>query len=98
MGLASTLVLLLLYLCLVLLDLENLKKHSKERLPIICFRDGGPPLPDFSRASLRGLVINHYNVSAGNVQYLQTGDKCYPLQKRLTFKMPYGQVGYVLSI
>ena len=39
----------------ILQDLKNLKKYSKERLPIIFFRDGGPPIPDFSTTYLSNI-------------------------------------------
>ncbi|KAH7513902.1 hypothetical protein FEM48_Zijuj11G0032000 [Ziziphus jujuba var. spinosa] len=76
------------------LDLKIFYLHPDKSLPIICFRNGGPPLPDFSKASLKALVMNQYNGSAENIQYLQNVDQCYPVQKKIRFKLLYGQVSY----
>ncbi|XP_060674516.1 uncharacterized protein LOC107429859 [Ziziphus jujuba] len=35
--------------------------------------------------------MNQYNGSAENIQYLQNVDQCYPVQKKIRFKLLYGQ-------
>ncbi|KAF5199559.1 hypothetical protein FRX31_010854, partial [Thalictrum thalictroides] len=35
---------------------RDCEKASKSKLPIICFRDGRPPLPDASNIALTGSV------------------------------------------
>ncbi|XP_059658383.1 uncharacterized protein LOC132304660 [Cornus florida] len=71
------------------IDIESIGKHPSKKLPIICFRDGGPPLPDVSNDSLKSLVLDHFfkNGSAEDIQYLQNVGHCYPLQKKITLTM-----------
>ncbi|KAF5188369.1 transmembrane protein-like protein [Thalictrum thalictroides] len=38
------------------IDTGTVKKLPKSKLPIICFRDGGPPLPDASNIALTGSI------------------------------------------
>ncbi|KAJ8435107.1 hypothetical protein Cgig2_001982 [Carnegiea gigantea] len=50
---------------------------------MICFRQGGPPLPDVSDTSLKGLVMEQvYNQSI--IQSLNI-QECYALQRNMTF-------------
>ncbi|XWS49975.1 hypothetical protein CRYUN_Cryun12cG0048600 [Craigia yunnanensis] len=58
---------------------------------MVCFREGGPPLPDVSDAFLDGLVLNGLTESAGGIQYLQNVDQCYPLKENITFMLTCGQ-------
>lgn len=43
------------YSPICLQDAASLRKTPESALPIICFRDGSPPLPDVSNTSLKDL-------------------------------------------
>ncbi|KAF8379550.1 hypothetical protein HHK36_028990 [Tetracentron sinense] len=67
------------------LDKESIEKLPRTMLPIICFRDGSPPLPDVSNTSLKGLVLDSLtNGSVGSIHDLQNVEQCHPLQRNIT--------------
>ncbi|KAL6981986.1 hypothetical protein U1Q18_023604 [Sarracenia purpurea var. burkii] len=64
------------------LDPESIKKVPTSRLPMICLREGSPPLPDVYNTSLTGFVLDPIsNGSFGDVHGLQNAELCYPLLK-----------------
>ncbi|MCD7450798.1 hypothetical protein HAX54_008435 [Datura stramonium] len=73
------------------IDLKRIGKVST--LPMICFREGSPPLPDVYNTSLTGLVIDHIsNSSFGGSQDLQIVEKCYPMQKSIFLTLTNEQI------
>ncbi|XP_027772060.1 uncharacterized protein LOC107002631 isoform X2 [Solanum pennellii] len=70
-------------------DLKRIGKVST--LPMICFREGSPPLPDVHNTSLT--VIDHIsNSSFGGSQDLQMVEKCYPMQKSISLMLTNEQI------
>ncbi|KAL2892156.1 Transmembrane protein 8B [Bienertia sinuspersici] len=64
----------------------SVEKIPKSRLPLICFRDGSPPLPDSSNKALKRLG----SLSNGSIEAIEgvlNGEHCYPLEKRVTLKL-----------
>lgn len=49
------------YSPICLQDAASLRKTPESALPIICFRDGSPPLPDVSNTSLKDLGTSDEN-------------------------------------
>ncbi|XP_038725441.1 uncharacterized protein LOC120016646 isoform X2 [Tripterygium wilfordii] len=66
---------------------------GRSKLPIICFRDGGPPLPDVYSAHIKDLALSRYaGLSSGGTEYIRNMKQCYPLQRNVTFELIYGQI------
>lgn len=60
------------------LDVSSIEEAPESTLPVICFRDGSPPLPDVSNSSsLKDLGI----------QAFQNVEQCFPMQKNITMKL-----------
>ncbi|XAR63037.1 hypothetical protein NMG60_11022823 [Bertholletia excelsa] len=75
------------------LDPESIKKFPINKLPMICLREGSPPLPDAYNTSLSGLVLQPMsNGSFENKQGLQNSELCYPMLKNLTLKLTSDQI------
>ncbi|KAI3444514.1 hypothetical protein Pfo_001179 [Paulownia fortunei] len=75
------------------LDLNEIKNASGSSLPMICFREGSPPLPDVYNTSLTGLVIDYIsNGSFVGTQSLQNVEKCYPMQKNIWLRVTNEQI------
>ncbi|KAE7999470.1 hypothetical protein FH972_003897 [Carpinus fangiana] len=75
------------------LDAVSIKKARESTLPIICFRDGSPPLPDVSNISLNDSVLFPLsNGSFGGIQALQNVEQCFPMQKNITMKLTNEQI------
>lgn len=73
------------------IDLKRIGKVST--LPMLCFREGSPPLPDVYNTSLTGLVIDHIsNSSFGGSEDLQIFEKCYPTQKSIFLMLTNEQI------
>lgn len=65
----------------------------KSTLPLICFRDGSLPLPDFSNKALNHLVLGSLsNGSVRAIEGAQNAEHCYPLEKRITLKLTSEQI------
>ncbi|CAI8607563.1 unnamed protein product [Vicia faba] len=61
------------------LDVARIERVPKSSLPIICFRDGSPPLPDALNTSLKlstVLGINGLDI-----------EQCFPMEKNITMKL-----------
>ncbi|XP_057533591.1 uncharacterized protein LOC130811341 isoform X1 [Amaranthus tricolor] len=70
-----------------------LEKISKSTLPLLCFRDGSPPLPDSSNKALNHLVLRSLsNGSVESIVGVQNAELCYPLEKRISFKLTNEQI------
>ncbi|XP_028075756.1 uncharacterized protein LOC114277989 isoform X1 [Camellia sinensis] len=75
------------------LDTKSIKKVPTSTLPVICLREGSPPLPDASNTSLTGLVLDPIsNGSFGDIQGLQNAELCYPLQKNISVILTNEQI------
>ncbi|XP_073028873.1 uncharacterized protein [Primulina eburnea] len=66
------------------LDLSEIKNATASSMPMLCFREGSPPLPDVYNTTLTSLVIDYIsnNSFVGN-QSLQNFENCYPMQKNI---------------
>ncbi|KAM3732665.1 hypothetical protein ACB098_11G076300 [Castanea mollissima] len=75
------------------LDAASLRKTPESALPIICFRDGSPPLPDVSNTSLKDLVLVPIsNYSFGGIHAFQKVEQCFPMQKNIAMKFTNEQI------
>ncbi|KAF5464317.1 hypothetical protein F2P56_014401 [Juglans regia] len=75
------------------LDAVSLKKAPESALPVICFRDGSPPLPDVSNIFLNDSVLFPLsNGSFGGIQALQNVEQCFTMQKNITMKLTNEQI------
>ncbi|KAF8033277.1 hypothetical protein BT93_D2011 [Corymbia citriodora subsp. variegata] len=75
------------------LEIESIEQVPKSNLPMICFRDGSPPLPDVSNTSVNGLVLGSLsNQSIERIQGLQNVEQCYPMQKNITIRLTNEQI------
>ncbi|XP_054782819.1 uncharacterized protein LOC129290138 isoform X1 [Prosopis cineraria] len=66
------------------LDASTVERVSKSILPIICFRDGSPPLPDALNTSLKDLAISGMNGL--------DVEQCFPMQRNITVKLTNEQI------
>ncbi|KAK3428616.1 hypothetical protein EUGRSUZ_E00113 [Eucalyptus grandis] len=75
------------------LGIESIEQVPKGTLPMICFRDGSPPLPDVSSTSVNGLVLGSLsNQSVERIQGLQNVEQCYPMKKNITIRLTNEQI------
>ncbi|CAI9101886.1 OLC1v1000034C2 [Oldenlandia corymbosa var. corymbosa] len=75
------------------LDLRSIGKAPRSTLPMICFREGSPPLPDVHNTSITGLVLKKVsNGTFGGTNGLQTVEECYPMQKTLSVRLTNEQI------
>ncbi|XP_030548064.2 uncharacterized protein LOC115753554 isoform X2 [Rhodamnia argentea] len=75
------------------LGIESIEQVPKGTLPMICFREGSPPLPDVSNTSVNGLVLGSLsNQSIEWIQGLQNVEQCYPMQKNITIRLTNEQI------
>ncbi|KAJ0258657.1 Transmembrane protein-like protein [Hirschfeldia incana] len=69
---------------------KRILKISKSLLPVICFRDGSPPLPD---ASTKGLELGRlFNGSFEGAQDIEIAEQCYPMQKNISLRLTNEQI------
>ncbi|XP_004492771.1 uncharacterized protein [Cicer arietinum] len=66
------------------LDVSRIERVPMSTLPIICFRDGSPPLPDALNTSLKDSAILGINVL--------DVEQCFPMQKNITMKLTNNQI------
>ncbi|KAI9109903.1 hypothetical protein K1719_018944 [Acacia pycnantha] len=66
------------------LDASTAEKVSKSILPIICFRDGSPPLPDALNTSVK-------DPASSGVNGLDV-EQCFPMQKNISLKLTNEQI------
>ncbi|KAF9668985.1 hypothetical protein SADUNF_Sadunf14G0060400 [Salix dunnii] len=72
------------------LDSKSISKVPKSTLPLICIRDGSPPLPDVLNSSL----IELGSFSNGSFQKIQNPQdvRCYPLERNITVTLTNEQI------
>ncbi|KAM5555409.1 hypothetical protein ABKV19_023357 [Rosa sericea] len=73
----------------------NIEKVPKITMPLICFRDGSPPLPDVNTSltdSGHQVLVPFYDGSLKAIQALQSAEQCYPMQKNFTVKLTNEQI------
>ncbi|KAK6918348.1 NGX6/PGAP6/MYMK [Dillenia turbinata] len=73
------------------LDVQGIAKTPKSTLPLICFRDGSPPLPDVFNTSIEVLGPIS-NGSFEGIIDLQNMEQCYPLQKSILLRLTNEQI------
>ncbi|KAF5197317.1 transmembrane protein-like protein [Thalictrum thalictroides] len=73
------------------IDTGTVKKLPKSKLHIICFRDGGPPLPDASNIALT-VLSTPANHSIVDIQLLQLVEHCHPLQENTVLMLTNEQI------
>ncbi|KAL2330264.1 hypothetical protein Fmac_017845 [Flemingia macrophylla] len=66
------------------LDVSKIERVPMSAMPIICFRDGSPPLPDALNTSLKDSAIS--GVNGLDVE------QCFPMQKNITMKLTNNQI------
>lgn len=66
------------------LDVSKIEKVPMSTLPIICFRDGGPPQPDPLNITLKDSAVS--GINGLDVE------QCFPMQKNITLKLTNNQV------
>ncbi|CAF1807226.1 hypothetical protein Bca4012_028917 [Brassica carinata] len=72
---------------------KSVSKISKSLLPVICFRDGSPPLPDASTNALKGLELGRlFNGSFEGAQDIEIAEQCYPMQKNISLRLTNEQI------
>ncbi|GAA0145274.1 cell adhesion molecule [Lithospermum erythrorhizon] len=75
------------------IDLKRIRRPPKDTTPMICIREGSPPLPDVHNISLTGFDLgNLLNGSFGGAQNLQVTGKCYPMQRNISLKLTNEQI------
>ncbi|KAI3498278.1 hypothetical protein L1887_34050 [Cichorium endivia] len=73
-------------------DKNSIMMADKSNLPIICAREGSPPLPDTYNTSLIGLVLDPILNGSLAIEGLQFAEKCYPMQKKLLIRLTNEQI------
>ncbi|XP_018479147.2 uncharacterized protein LOC108850055 isoform X1 [Raphanus sativus] len=72
---------------------KSISKISKSLLPVICFRDGSPPLPDASTNALNSLELGRlFNGSFEVGQNIGIAEQCYPMQKNISLRLTNEQI------
>ncbi|QCE02720.1 hypothetical protein DEO72_LG8g735 [Vigna unguiculata] len=66
------------------LDVSRVERIPKSSLPIICFRDGSPPLPDALNISLKDSAVTGINGL--------DNEQCFPMEKNITMKLTNEQI------
>ncbi|MED6162828.1 hypothetical protein PIB30_074157 [Stylosanthes scabra] len=66
------------------LDLSRVGRIPESSLPVICFRDGSPPLPDALNTTLKDSVVS--GINGLDVE------QCFPMQKNITMRLTNEQI------
>ncbi|KAE9460141.1 hypothetical protein C3L33_07949, partial [Rhododendron williamsianum] len=75
------------------LDPGKIENIPSSKLPIICLREGSPPLPDVYNISLAGLVLEAIsNAPFADIRGLQNAELCYPMQQNMSVIVTNEQV------
>ncbi|KAK9074259.1 hypothetical protein SSX86_006856 [Deinandra increscens subsp. villosa] len=74
------------------LDKSKITMADKSDLPMICAREGSPPLPDTYNTSFIGLVLDPVSNGSLALEGLQFSEKCYPMQKNVLIKLTNEQI------
>ncbi|CAN8286173.1 unnamed protein product [Cochlearia groenlandica] len=70
---------------------KSISKISKSLLPVICFRDGSPPLPDASPNGPQALR-RFFNGSFEGSEDIEIAEQCYPMQKNILLRLTNEQI------
>ncbi|KAH9604129.1 hypothetical protein KSS87_010469 [Heliosperma pusillum] len=72
---------------------REVEKISKEKLPLVCFRDGSLPLPDFPNNAVDHLDLSYFsNETVRTIEGREDAERCYPLQKQIFLKLTNEQI------
>ncbi|KAM7274437.1 hypothetical protein ACFE04_016303 [Oxalis oulophora] len=74
------------------LDVSSFKKNIKSTLPLICFRDGSPPLPDVLNFNQKGIVLGNFSVESFEALEGLQNVQCFPMQRNITLKLTNEQI------
>ncbi|XP_076933575.1 uncharacterized protein LOC143599526 [Bidens hawaiensis] len=74
------------------LDRSRVMMADKSNLPMICAREGSPPLPGTYNTSDIGFVLEPISNGSLAMGGLQFSEKCYPMQKNVTIKLTNEQI------
>ncbi|XP_023513597.1 uncharacterized protein LOC111778156 isoform X1 [Cucurbita pepo subsp. pepo] len=75
------------------LDITKARKIPKRALPIICFREGSPPLPDASNTSIIDSGLAPLTIlSIEGIQGHKNLEQCYPMQQYIELKLTNEQI------
>ncbi|KAI3719465.1 hypothetical protein L6452_20364 [Arctium lappa] len=74
------------------LDKNSIMTADKSDLPMICAREGSPPLPDTYNTSFTGLVLDPISNESLAIEGLQFAEKCYPMQKNVLIRLTNEQI------
>ncbi|KAK9076395.1 hypothetical protein SSX86_004729 [Deinandra increscens subsp. villosa] len=74
------------------LDKDHVKHANIYNLPMICVREGSPPLPDAYNISITGLVLDPISYESLGTQSVQFAEKCYPMQKTILLRLTNEQI------
>ncbi|XP_058223341.1 uncharacterized protein LOC131333047 isoform X1 [Rhododendron vialii] len=78
---------------LLLQDPGQIENIPSSKLPIICLREGSPPLPDVYNISLAGLVLEAIsNAPFADIRGLQNAELCYPMQQNMSVLVTNEQI------
>ncbi|KAG8663769.1 uncharacterized protein LOC110611039 isoform X2 [Manihot esculenta] len=76
-------------ICVIFEDAKSISKVPKSTLPMICFRDGSPPLPDVLNSSIVELgPLSNASFEGLKGQNVQ----CYPMQKNILVELTNEQI------
>ncbi|XP_010255280.1 PREDICTED: uncharacterized protein LOC104596010 isoform X2 [Nelumbo nucifera] len=73
------------------ISLKSDVNFDKSMIPMICLRDGSPPLPDATNTSLKASDL-FSNGSVGGLQNLSNVEHCHLLQKNMMVKLTNEQI------
>ncbi|KAF9615313.1 hypothetical protein IFM89_022729 [Coptis chinensis] len=73
------------------IDKGSVRKIPKSKMPVICLRNGGLPIPDVLDISLT-VLSSSSNESIGGSEVLQLVEQCHPLQKTIMLMMTNEQI------
>ncbi|KVH97261.1 Protein of unknown function DUF3522 [Cynara cardunculus var. scolymus] len=79
-------------------DKNSIVTADKSDLPMICAREGSPPLPDTHNTSFTGLVLDPISNGSLAIEGFQFAEKCYPMQKNVLIRLTNEQVDFSFCI
>ncbi|PWA53434.1 transmembrane protein-related protein [Artemisia annua] len=74
------------------IDTNRIRMTDISDLPMICAREGSPPLPDTYNTSFIGLVPDPILNGSLAIEGLQFTEKCYPMQKNILIRLTNEQI------
>nr|XP_043626424.1 uncharacterized protein LOC122597902 [Erigeron canadensis] len=73
-------------------DKNSIMMADKSNIPMICAREGSPPLPNTYNTSFIGLVLDPILNGSLAVEGLQFAEKCYHMQKNILIRLTNEQI------